>query len=98
MKQKIDIKLFPIHPDSYQNSNLCPKCLPLKLLREHERQASKNTGNQSLDTLDSRGGLGVEELYYILQDKGFAFTKCVTYNVALTFLFRQIAKHLENLD
>lgn len=46
------------------------KRVPWEAVAPHEAQAQKNH-NQSLKRLSERGGLGIEELFYVLSDRDF---------------------------
>ena len=47
--------------------HLIPKRRPFSKIQPFEKRAIKNHG-QNLDTLNSRGGLSVEELYCVMHD------------------------------
>lgn len=57
---------FPVHPT---DRNLL-QTVPWDLVAFYEERAQKNH-SQSLETLASRGGLGIVELYYVLNDAAF---------------------------
>jgi hypothetical protein len=54
---------FPIHPTDRH----ILASVPWSLVEPHRAQALRNH-SQSLETLASRGGLGLAELYYVLRD------------------------------
>jgi hypothetical protein len=47
----------------------CPREVPLRLVAQHERQAMRNHGGQSLAELARRGGLAPCELVAVLEDR-----------------------------
>jgi len=57
-----EIKLFPD----------LPKTVPYEAIRDHEKQALHNH-DQTFERLAERGGLGPDELYYIMHDQPFKF-------------------------
>lgn len=47
----------------------CPRTIPWWLVKQHETQAMRNHGGQSLARLAERGGLGPDELCAVLEDR-----------------------------
>ncbi len=78
---------FPIHPSDARR--LPMKTVPYAFLRPHEAQALKNH-SQSLERLKERGGLGLEEMYWII--KGLPWNSRVEY--ANEKLFCELIKFL----
>ncbi len=58
------------HGDEWKRLG-CPKSIPWDVIAPHEKQAMSNHGQQTLDTLDRRGGLWVTELLAVLSDRGY---------------------------
>lgn len=54
--------------DSHRHRGLIPQSIPWELIEPHREQAMKNH-HQSLEELDRRGGLSVDELFAVLQDR-----------------------------
>lgn len=53
--------------DSHRHRSLVPQSIPWELIEPHREQAMKNH-YQTLETLNQRGGLSVDELFAVLQD------------------------------
>lgn len=66
----MNIKLFPVLDDN----NIM---VPYGLVMKHQKQAFENH-MQNVDRLAERGGLSMEELYYVLSDKPFGFKTGLT--------------------
>ncbi len=68
-----------------------PQTIPWSLIEPHEQQALKNH-NQSLECLDSRGGLGILELYVVLQDLPYKMIwgREITKHQAIEFLLTEL--------
>ncbi len=60
-----------------------PEFIPWSLIEPHRAQAARNH-YQSLETLNRRGGLGLLELYAVLQDSPYAHD--IPHGHALAFL------------
>lgn len=64
---------FRVHPESQREAQraglACPAVVPWSLLAPHEAQAQHNHG-QTLERLNERGGLGVEEMVAIINGRG----------------------------
>lgn len=79
-------RMFPILGDSII------KALPWSMMDPHETQAQRNH-SQSLSRLASRGGLGIDEAWYILKDQSFDWhTKLNGDNVRI-LLMRMVKEH-----
>lgn len=65
----------------------CPSKVPLSIVRPHEAQALKNHG-QTLDHLNQRGGVSIQELHAILMDRPYDHT--VTEQEAIDFVKAQV--------
>lgn len=50
----------------------CPRTVPLWLVQQHQTQAMRNHGGQTLAVLASRGGLGPDELVAVLEDRAWS--------------------------
>jgi hypothetical protein len=51
----------------------CPESVPWRLLAPHEQRAWRNH-SQTLERLASRGGLAVNEMVWIIEDRGWGNT------------------------
>lgn len=79
-------RMFPILGDAII------KALPWSMMDPHETQARLNH-SQSLSRLASRGGLGIDEAWYILKDQSFDLhTKLNDDNVRI-LLMRMVKEH-----
>ena len=79
-------RMFPILGDAII------KALPWSMMDPHETQAKRNH-SQSLSRLASRGGLGIDEAWYILKDQSFDWhTKLNGDNVRI-LLMRMVKEH-----
>ena len=47
----------------------CPRAVPWWMVQQHETQAMRNHGGQTLVRLAERGGLGPDELCAVLEDR-----------------------------
>ena len=66
----MNIKFFPMLDNKYI-------MVPYELVMKHQKQAFENH-MQNVDRLAERGGLSMEELYYVLSDKPFGFKTGLT--------------------
>lgn len=80
-----DQRIFPIHPSDrgYEAS------VPWGLVEPYGKRAILNH-SQSLETLASRGGLGIVELYYLLHDSPFE-RPLISHDNALSYLRTRLA-------
>jgi hypothetical protein len=70
-----DYRLRQRYPD-------CPQFVNWDIVADHRRQAERNHG-QSLETLNSRGGLSPDELYAILNDRPY---KAIDLRMAIDYI------------
>jgi hypothetical protein len=90
------MKTFPILL-SWQERRDYPNyrsTMPLELLAPHEAQAIRNHGGQDLKRLAERGGLGPEEIYYVMHDLRFEFDdkKRISFEDATKYLIALLDK------
>ena len=62
-------KQFPIILPFSKRLDKGPRSVPWALVAPHEAQALKNHGGQSLERLAERGGLSLDELVAVLEDR-----------------------------
>lgn len=66
--------------------SICPDSIPWAMVEPHREQARKNH-YQTLEQLDYRGGLGVNELYAVLQNQRHEY---ISEERAIKFLLDEI--------
>lgn len=83
-----DPKRFPIH----SSDRKIIESVPWGLVAPFERQALSNH-SQTLQRLSERGGLGLEELWCVLNEKSLRFYRTVTSEQAADFIRKAVAEH-----
>jgi hypothetical protein len=78
---------FAIHPSDQKKL----ASVPWDFIAPHFRRAESNHA-QSLERLNERGGLGLEELWCVLNDKGLRYCRSITNDQALTEIKRRLAE------
>lgn len=64
--------------------------IPMRILSE---QQAKHNHNQTLERLNERGGVGVEEAAALVEEKGLDFVRSVTQIEAVRIISRAISKN-----
>ena len=77
--------MFPVHP----SDRAFESCVPWQLVEPYKDRAQRNH-SQSLETLASRGGLSIVELYYLLHDAPFEHP-LISHDSALSYLRTRLA-------
>jgi len=68
------------------------KALPWSMMAPHEAQAQRNH-SQSLSRLASRGGLGIDEAWYVLKDCPYNFRVKLNKDHIRIMLMRLVKEH-----
>ena len=85
----MNIKLFPV----MDNKDLL---VPYELVMEHNAQAFANH-MQNVDRLAERGGLSVEELYYVLNDEPYDNHTCLIRSKVIDYVVNKIEEYNKKL-
>jgi len=79
---------FPIHPSDRKTI----ASVPWGLVAPFAERAARNH-SQSLDRLAERGGLGLQELWCVLNDKDLRLCRTITNEQAAEFIRKAVADY-----
>lgn len=71
--------------------------VPWDFVAPHEKQAIKNHCGQTLIQLNERGGLSIQELYYVIFDQKFS-RPIITEQEALKVVLAKLEEWNNNID